>query len=237
MTQLFDAAGKVQPVTAIVAVPNTVTYVKTKEKDGYDALQLGYGEKKHASKALQGHLKDLPSLKKGYSFWRLKEVRTDHSNIDRGDSIDLSMFAVGDRVDVIGWSKGRGYAGVVKRHGFHGQKSSHGHKDQERMPGSIGAGGVQHVFKGKRMAGHMGDARVTVKNLEVARIDLEDNLIYVRGGVPGSFNSLVLVRAAGSIVSQKPQASQKGVETPPLAPAIPEQESVGVQEKESETQE
>lgn len=226
MTQLFDAAGKVQPVTAIIAAPNSVTHVKTKEKDGYDALQLGYGEKKHASKALQGHLKDLPSLRKGYSFWRLKEVRTDHAGIERGDSVDLSMFAVGDRVDVIGWSKGRGYAGVVKRHGFHGQKSSHGHKDQERMPGSIGAGGVQHVFKGKRMAGHMGDARVTVKNLEVARIDLDCNTIYVRGGVPGSFNSLVLVRAAGVIVSKKPQAFQGDTSTPSPDPVSSEEESV-----------
>ncbi len=220
MTQLFDAAGRVQSVTAIHAVPNIVTQVKTKEKDGYDALQLGCGEKKRASKALCGHLKDIPSLHEGRSFWRLKEVRTEHAGIERGNSIDLSLFAVGDHVDVIGWSKGRGYAGVVKRHHFHGQKASHGHKDQERMPGSIGAGGVQHVFKGKRMAGHMGDSRVTVKNLEVVRIDLDQNVLYVRGGVPGSFNGLVLIRAVGTIVSKKSstqpaeQAPTPSVDTP-----------------------
>ena len=204
MTQFFDASGKVQPVTEISVTPNVVTFIKTKEKDGYDALQLGSGEKKHASKSLRGHLKDLPSLREGFSFWRIKEIRTDVSGISRGYVVALESFAVGELVDVIGWSKGRGYTGVVKRHGFHGHPTTHGHKDQERMPGSIGAGGVQHVFKGKRMAGHMGDERSTVKNLEIVRIDSETQKVYVKGGVPGSMNSFVMLRSAGSLSFVKP---------------------------------
>lgn len=203
MTQFFGQNGKVQPVTEICAAPNRVTYIKTKEKDGYEALQLGLGERKHASKALAGHLRGVSPSREGSTFLHLKEVRTDVAGVERGDEATVSMFAVGEFVDAIGWSKGRGYTGVVKRHGFHGQKSSHGHKDQERMPGSIGAGGVQHVFKGKRMAGHMGDSRVTIKNLEIVRIDADQNKIYVKGAVPGSFSGLVMLRGEGKMSFRK----------------------------------
>lgn len=203
MTQIFDSNGKVQPVTEVFIAPNRITYVKTKEKDGYDALQLGCGEKKHGSKALRGHIRGVAPAREGSTYKYLKEVRTDVVGIERGSVIDVSSFAVGDIVDAIGWSKGRGYTGVVKRHGFHGQKSSHGHKDQERMPGSIGAGGVQHVFKGKRMAGRMGNERVTAKNLEIVRIDLEKNTIFVKGAVPGWYSGLVMLRSQGDLKIQK----------------------------------
>ncbi len=203
MTQFFSENGKVQPVTEIRATPNRVTYIKTKERDGYEALQLGFGQKKNASKALQGHIRGVGPSREGSTFLYLQELRTDVSGVNRGDEVTVSLFAVGDHVDAIGWSKGRGYTGVVKRHGFHGQKSSHGHKDQERMPGSIGAGGVQHVFKGKRMAGHMGDSRVTIKNLEIVRIDEEQNKIFVKGAVPGAFNGLVMLRSEGAMTFKK----------------------------------
>lgn len=226
MTQFFGPDGKVQPVTEICAAPNRVTFIKTKEKDGYEALQLGFGEKKHASKALAGHIRGVAPAREGSTFLHIKEVRTDVAGVERGDIVDVSLFSEGDIVDAIGWSKGRGYTGVVKRHGFHGQKSSHGHKDQERMPGSIGAGGVQHVFKGKRMAGHMGDARVTIKNLKVVRVDLENNKIYVKGGVPGSFNGLVLLRMPGAMTFKKTVPN-----------AVPEVVSAPVSEEKTETAE
>ncbi len=223
MTQFFGSDGKVQPVTEICATPNRVTYIKTKEKDGYEALQLGFGEKKNASKAVQGHIRGVAPAREGSTYLFIKEVRTEVAGAERGNEVDVSLFSAGDHVDAIGWSKGRGYTGVVKRHGFHGQKSSHGHKDQERMPGSIGAGGVQHVFKGKRMAGHMGDERVTIKNLEIVRVDLESNKIYVKGAVPGAFTGLVLLRAPGAMTFKK------------TADIVPEVVSIPVSDEKTET--
>ena len=159
MTQVWDYKGRVTPVTIVKAGPCYVTQVKTKAKDGYEAVQLGFAAfgtttLKKMTKAMQGHLKDLPALS------RLREHRISGSELKRGDVIDVAIFSPGDMVRVVGTSKGKGFQGVVKRHGFHGSPKTHGHKDQLRMPGSIGAGGVHHVRKGMRMAGGMRTSNV-----------------------------------------------------------------------------
>jgi len=191
MGQVWKADGTVVPVTFVEAGPCQVVQLKTVENDGYAAIQLGFGSKKKAPKPMIGHLKELPI------FEEIREFRDDGSKAwTRGEVVNATTFAIGDKIDVTGISKGKGFQGVVRRHGFHGHPTSHGHKDQERMPGSIGAGGVQRVFKGRRMAGRMGGERVTVQNLEVVAIDVEKNLIAVRGAVPGGFNSLLMVKGA-----------------------------------------
>lgn len=189
MSRTFKEDGTVVPVTVLQAGPCLVTQVKDKAKDGYRAIQVGWGEsKKPASKSRAGHLKAV-----GKNLRNLKEFRVADGEYTVGQVLDVSQFTPGDIIDVTGWSKGKGFQGVVKRHGFHGHPSSHGHKDQARMPGSIGAGGVQHVRKGMRMAGRMGDARVTVSNLKVVAIRPESNEILVKGAVPGARNGLLLV--------------------------------------------
>ncbi len=190
MSQVYRPDGTVVPVTLIDAEPCVVTQVKTKESDGYVAVQIGCDIRKTLPKPEAGHVKDLKL------FGTLKEFRVeDSASFKRGDAVEASTFAPGDIVHVSGTSKGRGFAGVVKRHGFHGQKATHGHKDQERRPGSISAGGVQHVFKGVRMAGRMGDDRVTVKNLEI--VDVRDNrIIAVKGAVPGARGGIVEIVSA-----------------------------------------
>ncbi len=188
MTQVFRADGSVVPVTRISATPLTVTQIKTEKNGTPVAVQVGCGVKKHPNKALLGHLKDLPS------HATLREFPTSQ-NLKRGDTISLETFTAGDLVDAIGISKGRGFAGVVKRHHFRGGPASHGHKDNLRAPGSIGAGGVQRVFKGMRMAGHMGDARITVKNLEIVAVDSANNEILVKGAVPGARNSVIILQS------------------------------------------
>jgi large subunit ribosomal protein L3 len=190
MSQLYRPDGTVVPVTLVEAEPCVITQVKSKESDGYTAVQIGCDPRKHLTKAEAGHVKDLQL------FGTLKEFRVeDIATFKRGDAIEASVFTPGDVVHVSGTSKGRGFAGVVKRHGFHGQKASHGHKDQERRPGSISAGGVQHVFKGVRMAGRMGDDRVTVRNLEV--VEVRDNrVIAIKGAVPGARGSLIEIVSA-----------------------------------------
>ncbi len=196
MQQQYADNGMVVPFTLIKAGPCIVTQVKTAEKDGYDAIQFGYGQKKNIVKPQQGHLVGLIE-KPGRGFACMKEMRLSKpvTGVMRGDSVGVSSFVVGDVVDVTGTSKGKGFAGVVKRHHFHGQKASHGHKDQERMPGSIGSGGVQHVFKGKRMAGRMGGEQVTVKKLSIVSVDSENNIFAVNGAIPGSRNGLVVIVA------------------------------------------
>ena len=194
MTQTWTETGRVVPVTVIEAGPCTVTGVRSLEKDGYEAVQLGWGAKKHLTKPMKGHLKELPAVR-----W-LREVRCHVSGVSgaemkRGAVIDVSMFAPGDKVKVIGVSKGKGFQGVVKRHHFHGHPPTHGHKDQERMPGAIGAGGVQHVFKGTRMAGRMGGARVTVRGLTVVAVDKEKNRLLIKGAVPGARNGFVMIQS------------------------------------------
>jgi large subunit ribosomal protein L3 len=196
MTRVFDEDGIVAPVTVIEAGPCVVTQIKTEDKDGYSAVQLGFGEvrSKALTKAQRGHLS-----KSGERLKRhLREFRTDDTEgIQVGETIDVSLFAPGDRVHVTGISRGLGTAGTIKRHGFHRQRKTHGQSDRERAPGSVGAGTTPgRTHKGKRMAGHMGNERVTVRNLEVVVADPERNLLAVRGSVPGGRGSLVIVRAA-----------------------------------------
>ncbi len=190
MSQVYDAAGNVIPVTLVQAGPCYVTQIKGKEKDGYMAIQVGFGTAKRLTKSLEGHLKDLPKLAHIAEF-RLNE----ESTLKRGDTIEASSFAIGDVVHITGESKGKGFQGVVKRHGFHGHPTSHGHKDQERMPGSIGAGGVQHVLKGRRMAGHMGADRVTVKNLKIVEVR-EGGILAIKGAIPGARHTIIQIVSA-----------------------------------------
>ena len=188
MTQIFKE-DKVIPVTLIESGPNFVTQIKTKDGDGYTAIQVGFGAKKEKNikKPQRGHLKNLDNLR-----W-LREFRVEDSKLNNGDKIDVSVFAPGDKVNVVAISKGKGFQGVVKRHGFHGGPKSHGQKDRHRAPGSIGSSFPEHVFKGKRMAGRMGGDRVTVKNLEIVEIDGENNLIALKGAVPGRRGTLVMI--------------------------------------------
>jgi large subunit ribosomal protein L3 len=200
MTQIFGEDGKVQPVTVLNVETATVSQIKTKEKDGYSAVQIGAGIRngKNISKAVKGHIKGLEGFedgKKGFSV--IKEFKIDDaSTMNKGDKIELDAFAVGDNVTVSAISKGKGFQGVVKRHGFHGGPRSHGQKHSEREPGSIGGGGRKggKVIKGMRMAGRMGSNRITVKNLKVLGIDKENNIMLVSGAVPGRRGTLVEVR-------------------------------------------
>jgi len=194
MSQVFREDGVVVPVTVLEAGPIVVTQVKDTEVDGYQAVQVGFGTRKakNISKPVLGHLKDLGP------FSVLQEFRTEGSETgyERGQQITAEVFEAGDMVDVCGVSIGRGFAGVVKRHGFHGSPASHGHKDQLRMPGSIGAGEPQRVFKGTRMGGQMGNVGSTVKNLEIIEVDPATNRIMVKGAVPGAAGSVVRIMAA-----------------------------------------
>ncbi len=185
MSQVYGQDGSVIPVTLIQAGPCYVTQVKTQEKDGYTAVQVGFMEVKKLSKPEEGHVKDLPKLRHLSEF----HVGADNT-LKRGDLIEAGSFQVGDKLTVTGVSKGKGFQGVVRRHGFHGHPTSHGHKDQERMPGSIGAGGVQHVLKGRRMAGRMGNDQTTVKNLQVIEIR-ENGCLAVKGAIPGARHSVI----------------------------------------------
>jgi len=194
MTQVFQDEGAVVAVTAIEAGPCTVTQIKTKAKEGYDAVQVGFGPAKRINRPQRGHLKKLGPYK------HLREFRVeDASKIQLGDSVDVGIFHPGDLVDVIGTSKGRGFAGVVKRYHFAGGSKTHGQSDRHRAPGSIGAGtDPGRVIKGLKMAGHMGDERVTVQRLQVVKADPERNLLLVRGAVPGPRNGLLIVRKSSS---------------------------------------
>ena len=193
-TQVFRESGEAVSVTALRAGPCTVTQVKGVEKDGYESVQVGYEEVRRLNKPRGGHLGPAGKL-----FRYLREFRAyDISEIEVGQEIGVDLFEPGDRVDASGLSKGRGFAGGVKRHGFHGGPKTHGQSDRHRAPGSIGAGSSPgRVIKGLRMAGHMGNVRVTVRNLEVVSADPERNLLLVEGSVPGARNSVVMIRKVG----------------------------------------
>ena len=201
MTQVFDEDGRVQPATVIEVGPMTVTQVKTKDRDGYAALQLGFGERKEKriAKSVRGHVAaGMKAANRVLPFRYLREVRKDDIAADTkiGDVSSMAdIFTVGEKVAVSAISKGKGFQGVVKRHGFAGGPRTHGQKHSERAPGSIGAGGVQKVIKGTRMGGRMGSDRVTVKNLTVLSIDPEQQLLVVKGAIPGRQGTLVEVRA------------------------------------------
>ena len=189
MTQLLAEDGRAVPVTLIQAGPVTVTQVKTVETDGYNAVQIAYGEGKNLSKAVAGHVKSAKVTPK-----HIREVRVDEPvEAKVGDSFDVSVFAIGDMVDATGISKGKGFAGTVKRHNFNTSKKTHGGNGNVRKPGSIGSMYPQKVFKGKKMSGRMGAEQVTVKNLEIAYVDPETNLIGVRGAVPGPRKGLIIL--------------------------------------------
>lgn len=193
MTQIFDETGVVYPVTVIECEPNVVTQIRTAEKDGYEAIQLGYGTAKRLNQPDRGHRRA-----SGHMSKYLREVRADNvSDFEVGQVLKADTFDVGEIVDVTGTSKGRGFQGGVKRHGFRGGPKTHGQSDRHRAPGSIGSSATPgRVFKGLRMAGHMGHERVTIQNLQVLRVDLERNLLLVKGSVPGPNKGLVLVRRA-----------------------------------------
>jgi large subunit ribosomal protein L3 len=194
MTQLFASDGMARPVTVLEVLPSTVVQVKTVEKDGYAAIQLGYGWRKRLNKPLKGHVKGLGS------FRYLREFRVDDpKEWQVGQKVGCELFQPGDLVDITGISKGKGFAGVVKRHGFAGGPKSHGQSDRWRAPGSIGAGtDPGRVIKGLRMAGHMGARQVTVKNLLVVHVDPAKGIMMVQGAVPGHKGSLLKIKFAKS---------------------------------------
>ena len=197
MTQVFDTSGRIVPVTVVQAGPCTVAQVKTPERDGYAAVQLAFGEvkPKRVNKPLKGHFAASGAEPRRH----LVELRTaDAGNYSAGQELKPDeVFSQGERVDVVGVSKGKGFAGVMKRHGFAGLGASHGTERKHRSPGSVGACATPgRVFKGLRMAGHMGHERITVLNLEVAKVDPDRNLVLVRGAVPGPKGGLVMIRSA-----------------------------------------
>jgi large subunit ribosomal protein L3 len=187
MTQIFDNEGVVHPTTLVEVSPIVVTQVKTKETDGYNAVQVASGVKKaeRINKAMKGHMKDLGA------FASLREFRVNEVNNKVGDKIDLNQFKQGDAIEVSAISKGKGFQGVVKRHGFGGGPRTHGQKHSEREPGSIGGGLRNKVPKKMRMAGRMGSDRVTIKNLRVLHVDPSANIMYISGAIPGKRGTLV----------------------------------------------
>ena len=194
MTQIFSELGESVAVTVIEAEPSVVIQKKTRDIDGYDAIQLGFGrvKRKNVTKALQGHFN---KADKGL-FRLLREFRTASNAYELGQELKVDLFKVGDYVDVSGTSKGKGFAGVVKRHGFSGGRATHGSMFH-RAPGSIGASAdPSRVFKGKKLPGHMGSERVTIQNVIVWAVRPEQNLILVKGAVPGGKNGIVLIKRA-----------------------------------------
>jgi large subunit ribosomal protein L3 len=193
MSQIFDDTGLAHPVTVLEVGPCVVTQIKTPERDGYSAVQLGFGLDKRLNRPERGHRQE-----SGFMSRTLREVKaSDTADMAIGQVITAEAFAEGELVDVTGTSKGRGFQGVVKRHGFRGGPKTHGQSDRLRAPGSIGSSATPgRVFKGMRMAGRMGNDRVTVQNLKVLRVDPERNLLLVQGSVPGANESLVMVRRA-----------------------------------------
>lgn len=193
MTRIFDADGIETPVTVVEAGPCPVVQVRTEERDGYRAVQLGFGQKKEsrASRAEAGHaatagLEETPRVLREFSL-------ENGSDVEPGHEFTVEVFEAGDRVKVTGTSKGRGFQGVVKRHGFAGRPASHGHP-MSRTPGSMGPGtDPSRVIKGKKLPGQMGGTRTTVRNLEIVRVDADRNLLFVKGGVPGSRNSYLFI--------------------------------------------
>ncbi len=204
MTQLWKGETVV-PVTQVEVGPCTVLQLKNMESDGYKAVQVGYGRRRSGliTKPLRGHFKNFGD------FRFVREFRVEDKDISAdlkaGDKITVRTFAEGDKLTVTGTSKGKGFQGVVKRHGFHGQDATHGNKDQLRASGSVGAGGVQHVFKGTRMGGRTGGDRVTLHDVEIVSIDESTNSLYIKGAVPGARNGLILLSADGELVLGDPE--------------------------------
>ena len=213
MTQVFSAGGEARGVTVVEAGPCVVVQIKTQERDGYDAIQLGFGQRKRVNDALKGHMKQLGQ------FRYLREVRVDDPNeYTVGQTLGVELFEEGEFVDVVGTSKGKGFAGGVKRYHFHGGPKTHGQSDRHRAPGSIGSGTTPgRVRKGLHMAGHMGDEQVTVKNLRVFDTDTARNVLLIEGAIPGGTNGLLRIRKTGK-VSKEPKLER------PAAPVAEEEE-------------
>ena len=199
MVQVFEKDGTVVGCTVVEAGPCLVTQVKTKDRDGYEAVQLGYGTKKRLNEPEKGHLKGLGN------FRYLREFKADSlEGLAVGTRVGADMFQAGDKVDITGISKGRGFAGVVKRHGFAGGPKTHGQSDRHRAPGSIGSGTTPgRVLKGLRMAGHMGDERTTVRNLEVVEANPARGILLIKGAVPGAKDGLLRIRRAKGQAKKK----------------------------------
>ena len=233
MSQLWQGEIVV-PVTKIQVGPCTVLQLKNTERDGYSAVQVGYGNRRESliTKVLRGHFKDFGNFR----FVREFRIPAGEkvSELQVGDKITVRTFAAGDKLTIIGTSKGKGFQGVVKRHGFHGQDATHGNKDQLRMSGSIGAGGIQHVLKGMRMGGRMGGERVTVHNVEIISVDEATNSILVKGQVPGARNGLVLLSGDGELVLGDPIPEVEVVEKPVITeeptPEVVSEETIPVEE-------
>ena len=209
MTQVYRDDGSAVPVTKVAVGPCVVTQVKHPTRDGYAAVQVGFGRRRSAAKPQLGHTKGIGP------FAVLREFRLDRAELEQlqvGDRIGVATFQAGDQVKVTGTAKGRGFQGVVRRHHFAGSPKTHGHKDQLRMPGSSGAGGVQRVRPGKRMPGRMGGHQVSVKNLEVVAVDTQESALYLKGAVPGSPGSVLIIQGPGSLQVEK-------AVTPPAATA------------------
>jgi len=213
MTQVFSAGGEARGVTVVEAGPCVVVQIKTQERDGYDAIQLGFGQRKRVNDALKGHMKQLGQ------FRFLREVRVDDPNqYTVGQKLGVEQFEEGEIVDVVGRSKGKGFAGGVKRYHFAGGPKTHGQSDRHRAPGSIGSGTTPgRVRKGLHMAGHMGDDRVTVKNLRVFDTDTVRNVLLIEGAVPGGSNGLLRIRKTGKM-SNEPKLER-------AAPPVVEEEA------------
>ena len=196
MTQLWSENGKRLSVSAVLAGPCFITQIKTKDTDGYDAVQIGFEEVKETrfTKPEKGHLKKSGKYLRTTVEFRLKG-RSIEEKLKVGEQISATIFQENDRVSVQSISKGKGFQGVVRRHGFSGAPATHGHKDQLRMPGSIGATNPQRVTKGRRMAGRMGNDTVTVQNLKIIKVDRENNVLYVKGAIPGARGAIVKIKS------------------------------------------
>jgi len=198
MTRLFDENGVVTASTLVEAGPCFVTQLRSQEVDGYTAAQLGFGETQRQTKPQKGHLKKA-GLPERQGLSQLREVPVDgRADLELGARVDASIFERGEVVDVIGTSKGKGFAGVVKRHNFSGGPKTHGQSDRWRHSGSVGSGTTPgRTFKGMRMGGHLGNARITVKNLRILAVDPQRNLVALRGAIPGPNGGLIMIRKKG----------------------------------------
>lgn len=231
MTSVYDSRGRRVGATVVQIFPNFVTQIKTADgKDGYSAVQLGYGIKKSVKKPQLGHGKKA-GIEQPIRWFREVKINNQQSSeqLKPGTEVKLDqVFSMGDAVKITGTSKGKGFQGGVRRHGFHGGPKTHGQSDRLRAPGAIGSGTTPgRVYKGKKMAGHMGDSQVSIKNLEVVGLDKENNLLIVKGGIPGPAGSLVMMTRLGRI---------KGYTPPPEEKPSEEEESVQKDSENSESQ-
>jgi large subunit ribosomal protein L3 len=192
MTQVFDAKGNVIPVTVLEVEPNIVVQIKTKDNDGYDAIQLGTGSTRRLTKADKGHRKNLGNFR---HLFEVRGAQFNDQDVKVGDAFDVSLFAADERVKATGMSKGKGFQGAVKRHGFHGMPASHGHKAVRRHVGSIGQRFPQHTLRGTRMAGRMGNEQVTIRGLKIVSVDTEHQLLAIKGAIPGNRGEIIRIQA------------------------------------------